>query len=64
VDAPAVPRAVPHVRDAPSSSDGSARHGRGPQATPAQKRRAVATAVVLALLVAGIYLTYMLKFAR
>jgi hypothetical protein len=36
----------------------------GHKPTPEQKRRAVATAVVLALLVAGIYLTYMFKFVR
>jgi hypothetical protein len=32
--------------------------------TPEQKRRAVVTAVVLFAMVAAIYLTYMLKFAR
>jgi hypothetical protein len=36
----------------------------GHKPTPAQKRHAVVTAVVLAAMVAGIYLTYMLKFAR
>ena len=36
----------------------------GHKPTPEQKRRAVATAVVLALMVAAIYLTYVLKFAR
>lgn len=36
----------------------------GHKPTPEQKRRAVATAVVLALLVVGIYLTYMFKFVR
>lgn len=33
--------------------------GRGP--TPEQKRRAIASAIVLALLAAGIYVTAMLK---
>ena len=36
----------------------------GHKPTPEQKRRAVVTAVVLALMVAGIYFTFMLKFAR
>ena len=36
--------------------------GRGP--TPEQKRRAVVSAVVLAALAVGIYVTYMLKFFR
>ena len=36
----------------------------GHKPTPEQKRRAVLTAVVLAAMVAGIYLTYMIKFAR
>ena len=36
----------------------------GHKPTPEQKRRAVVTAVVLAVMVAGIYLTYMIKFAR
>ena len=36
----------------------------GHEPTPEQTRRAVVTAVVLAALVAGIYLAYMLKFAR
>ena len=36
----------------------------GHKPTPEQKRRAVVTAVVLALAVAAIYATYMLKFAR
>jgi len=36
----------------------------GHKPTPEQKRRAVVTALVLAALVVGIYLTYMLKFAR
>jgi hypothetical protein len=36
----------------------------GHKPTPEQKRRAVVTAVVLAAMVAGIYLTYMIKFAR
>jgi hypothetical protein len=32
--------------------------------TPEQRRRAVASAVVLAVTVVAIYLTFMLKFAR
>lgn len=36
----------------------------GHEPTPEQRRRAVVTAVVLALTVAGIYFTFMLKFAR
>jgi hypothetical protein len=36
----------------------------GHKPTPGQKRRAVVTAVVLAAMVAAIYLTSMLKFAR
>ena len=32
--------------------------------TPEQRRRAVASAVVLAVTVVAIYVTYMLKFAR
>jgi hypothetical protein len=36
----------------------------GHKPTPEQRRRAIATAVVLALMVAGIYFTFMLKFAR
>ena len=35
-----------------------------PKPAPEQRRRAVVTAVVLAAMVAGIYLTYMIKFAR
>jgi hypothetical protein len=36
----------------------------GHKPTPEQKRRAIMTAVVLAAMVVGIYLTYMIKFAR
>lgn len=36
----------------------------GHKPTPEQRRRAIATALVLAAMVVGIYLTYMLKFAR
>ena len=36
----------------------------GHKPTPEQRRRAIVTAVVLAVMVVGIYLTYMLKFAR
>ncbi len=36
----------------------------GHKPTPEQKRRAVVTAVVLALVVAGIYATFVIKFAR
>lgn len=36
----------------------------GHKPTPEQKRRAIVTAVVLALTVAAIYFTFMLKFAR
>jgi hypothetical protein len=36
----------------------------GHKPTPEQKRRAAATAVVLFVMVAAIYATYMLKFAR
>jgi hypothetical protein len=36
----------------------------GHKPTPEQKRRVIGTAVVLALTVVGIYLTYMIKFAR
>jgi len=35
-----------------------------PRLTPEQRRRAVASAVVLAVTVVAIYVTYMLKFAR
>ena len=35
-----------------------------PRPTPEQRRRAVASAVVLAVTVVAIYVTYMLKFAR
>jgi hypothetical protein len=35
-----------------------------PKPTPEQRRRAVASAVVLAATVLAIYVTYMLKFAR
>ena len=36
----------------------------GHKPTPVQKRRAVITALVLALTVAAIYLSFVLKFAR
>ena len=36
----------------------------GHKPTPEQRRRAVASAVVLAAMVVAIYVTYMLKFAR
>jgi hypothetical protein len=36
----------------------------GHKPTPAQKRRAVVSAVVLAALAVAIYLTYMIKFFR
>ena len=36
----------------------------GHKPTPEQRRRAIATALVLVAMVVGIYLTYMLKFAR
>jgi hypothetical protein len=36
----------------------------GHKPTPEQKRRATTTAVVLFVMVAAIYATYMLKFAR
>jgi hypothetical protein len=35
-----------------------------PKPTPEQRRRAVASAVVLAATVLAIYVTFMLKFAR
>ena len=65
VDAPAVPGAVPHVRDGPGHQV-SARTAMadGHKPTPEQKRRAVVTAVVLGVMVAAIYLVYMIKFAR
>lgn len=37
---------------------------RGDRPTPAQRRRAALTAVVLALAAAAIYFTFMLGFAR
>jgi hypothetical protein len=36
----------------------------GHKPTPAQRRRAVVTALVLGLTVTAIYFTFMLKFAR